>query len=48
MKENDDIVILKFGVNKIPNKFLINPVEYKLINSRTGQELDASICELIQ
>ena len=45
MKENDDIVILKFDVNKIPNKFLINPVEYKLINSRTGQELDASICE---
>ena len=45
MQEKDDIVILKFDVNKIPNKYLINPVEYKLINSRTGQELDASICE---
>ena len=45
MDEKDDIVILKFDVNKIPNKFLINPVEYKLINSRTGKELDASICE---
>ena len=45
MKEKDDIVILKFDVNKMPNNFLINPVEYKLINSRTGQELDASVCE---
>ena len=45
MKEKDDIVILKFDVNKVPNKYLINPVEYKLINSRTGQELDASVCE---
>ena len=45
MQEKDDIVILKFDVNKIPNKYLINPVEYKLINSRTGQELDASVCE---
>ena len=45
MEEKDDIVILKFDVNKVPNKYLINPVEYKLINSRTGQELDASVCE---
>ena len=45
MKDEDDIVILKFDINKTPNNFLINPVEYKFINSRTGQELDASICE---
>ena len=45
MNDKDDIVILKFDVNNQPNNYLINPVEYKLLNSRTGQELDASICE---
>ena len=45
MKNDEDIVILKFDINKIPNNFLINPVEYKFINSKTGQELDATICE---
>ena len=45
MDDEQDIVILKFDMNNIPNKFLINPVEYKLVNSKTGQELDASICE---
>ncbi len=45
MKEGADIIILKFDVNKIPNKYLINPVEYKFINSENGQELDASVCE---
>ena len=45
MKNNEDIVILKFDINKIPNNFLINPVEYRFINSETGQELDATVCE---
>ena len=45
MKEGADIIILKFDVNKMPNKYLINPVEYKFINSENGQELDASVCE---
>ena len=45
MKNNEDIVILKYDIKKIPNNFLINPVEYKFINSETGQELDATVCE---
>ena len=45
MGADEDIVILKFDVNNQQNKYLINPVEYKFINSRTGKALDASICE---
>ena len=40
-----DIIILKFDMNKMPMNYLIKPVEYRLINSLTGQEIDASICE---
>jgi hypothetical protein len=29
----------------MPMNYLIKPVEYRLINSLTGQEIDASICE---
>ena len=45
MDKNDDIVILKYDLNMIQEKLLINPVEYKFINSRTGQALDATVCE---
>ena len=45
MKNDDDIIILKFDINTAPDKFLINPVEYKFIDSGTGKELDASLCE---
>ena len=45
MNNNEDIIILKYDINKIPSNFLINPVEYKFINSETGQELDATVCE---
>jgi hypothetical protein len=44
MKNNEDIE-LKFDINKTPSNFLINPVEYKFINSETGKELDATVCE---
>ena len=40
MNNNEDIVILKYDINRIPSNFLINPVEYKFINSETGQELN--------
>ena len=45
IEDKEDIIILKFDMNKLPNNYLINPVEYKLINSATGGELDASVCE---
>ena len=44
-EKKDDIVILKFDVNRELNNYLITPVEYKFINSRTGKSLDASVCE---
>ena len=44
-EKEDDIIILKFDVNREFQNYLITPVEYKFINSRTGRELDASVCE---
>ena len=42
--EIDDVIILKYDLMETPKEYLINPVEYKFINSRNGQEIDASIC----
>ena len=40
-----DIIILKFDKNESPKNYLIYPVEYKFINSKTGHQLDASVCQ---
>ena len=45
MASNADIIILKFDIKNPITKYLVKPVEYKFINSLTGQELDASVCE---
>ena len=45
MPDNGEIIILKFDVKAPRSDLLIKPVEYKFVNSRTGQVLDASICE---
>lgn len=42
--EIDDVIILKYDLMDTPKEYLINPVEYKFINSRNGQEIEASIC----
>ena len=42
--ETDDVIVLKYDLMDTPKEYLINPVEYKLINSKNGQEIDASIC----
>ena len=41
----EDIIILKFDLYTPPDNFMINPVEYKFIDSESGEELDGSICE---
>jgi len=41
---DSDIIVLKFDVNNPPNNFMINPVEYRFIDSKTGDILDATIC----
>ena len=43
--DSADIIILKFDIDNIPNNYLIKPVEYRFINSLTGKEIDASVCE---
>ena len=42
--DDSDIIVLKFDVNNPPIDFMINPVEYRFINSKTGDILDATIC----
>ena len=42
--DNSDIIVLKFDVNSPPPDFMINPVEYRFIDSKTGNILDATIC----
>ena len=44
MEPTDDILIIKFDLIKTPKEYLINPAEYKFINSKTGRELDVSTC----
>ena len=44
MGADADIIILKYDLQTTPNEYLINPVEYKFINSKNGHELDASAC----
>ena len=41
----EDIIILKFDLYTPPDNFMINPVEYKFIDSESGEELDGSVCE---
>ena len=45
MDSDANIIILKFDKNDVPKNYLINPVEYKFINSKTGQKLDATVCQ---
>ena len=42
--DTSDIIVLKFDVNNPPNDFMINPVEYRFLDSKTGDILDATIC----
>jgi len=42
--ETDDVIVLKYDLMDTPKEYLINPVEYKFINSKNGQEIEASIC----
>ena len=41
---DSNIIILKFDLNNPPDNFMINPVEYRFIDSKTGDILDATIC----
>jgi hypothetical protein len=43
-ESESDIIVLKFDVNNPPDNFMINPVEYRFIDSKTGNILDATIC----
>ena len=45
LKDGDDIVIVKYDIGDVTNSTTINPVEYKLVNSRTGKPIPMTDCE---
>ena len=45
-EENDgDIIIVKYDIGDVTNSTTINPVEYKLVNSKTGEPIPMDVCE---
>ena len=40
-----DIIIEKYDIGDVTNSTTINPVEYHLINSKTGQPIPMDVCE---
>lgn len=45
MSGDDEIIVIKLDLKSKNAKLIINPVEYQFIHSRTGEILDASVCE---
>ena len=44
LRDTDDIVIVKYDIGDVTNSTTINPVEYKLVNSRTGKPIPMTDC----
>ena len=40
-----DIIIVKYDIGDVTNSTTINPVEYKLVNSKTGDLIPMDVCE---
>ena len=45
LSEDTDIIIVKYDIGEKANSSTINPVEFKIINSKTGEEIPLSACE---
>jgi hypothetical protein len=45
MSGDDEIIVIKLDLKSKNTKLIINPVEYQFIHSRTGELLDASVCQ---
>ena len=43
--EDGEIIILKYDIGDATNSTTINPVEYQLINSKTGEKIPMDVCE---
>ena len=45
LSEDTDIIIVKYDIGEKTNSSTINPVEFKAINSKTGEEIPLSDCD---
>ena len=43
--KDGDIIIVKYDIGDVTNSTTINPVEYKLVNSKTGDLIQMDVCE---
>ena len=43
--KDGDIIIVKYDIGDVTNSTTINPVEYKLVNSKTGELIKMDVCE---
>ena len=43
--DDTDIIIVKYDIGDVTNSSTINPVEYKIVNSKTGKEIPLDACE---
>ena len=44
MKNNEDIIVVKYDLGNQTEKSLVKPVEYEFVSSKTGQILDMTVC----
>jgi len=44
-EKDGDIIIVKYDIGDVTNSTTINPVEYKLVNSKTGDPIPMDVCE---
>ena len=42
---DSDIVIVKYDIGDVTNSTTINPVEYKLVNSKNGETISMDVCQ---
>ena len=45
MKDDAEIIVVKYDLGNQTAKSIVNPVEYEFVNSQTGQILDMSACK---
>ena len=45
MKDDAQIIVVKYDLGNQTTKSIVNPVEYEFVNSKTGQILDMSACK---
>ena len=45
LRDGEEVVVVQLDIKSKEKKLIINPIEYEFRNSKTGEILDASVCE---